>query len=1032
MQSRSSVALLSALLLQALLVVTFTGAAQDYKPKINLNINGHNGKVNDLIFFPDGSRFVSVSEDKSIKIWDATSLKVIDRIETEIGPGFEGIFYSAALSPDGQYLALGGYPVSGMEMNYILVINLQTRQLIGPAEGHLDIITDITFDDSGSYLFSGGGGNILTVWSLTEDRLEIVSQANIGIYINALSYNAMNKTLAMATASNAVTFADMSKVVSGGEDFELTAGIPHAGEINLLTYDPSGRYLASTSINGELQVTDASGNTVFKDASLGVTINELSFSPDAKYLLAMDLTGQARLIDLTKRGIVKEFKAHDNAAFSMAFDPAAASYQVISSGGINNGIVRFDPLSGKTLHSVSGEGRAVQSLAFVDSTELRINYFGSLEDEETSMIFDFDNFVPKKMAGVGSATLTKKTGVSQIDEYTLRAKSGRIFNDIGGDGRILEFISDKSGNVFVGSDFSLKEYDPTGKLVRDFVGHGGGVRALALSPDGQYLASGSEDQKVILWKLDEPGTFPSISEYFTSEAFENIKIAGIDEILDQQDPEAWQKLMRAIEKGHPRLYKEVSNTYPYLHVSTQPFMTLFLTDLEEWIAWTEEGYFHCSSDGAKLFGWHINRGISSLSDFYTAEQYFDILYEPELLLQSFKTGDRVSKLLSAAGEGAFTIDISQRPSAAVFDLSQVRLNKDSKISYSLGAYQTSHRQVEVEVEVYNGGSGFSELNLFQNGKLVINDKDLEEVPVGQYVSKKYSLSLVNDLNTFSVYVKNKQNIDSRPNEFKLQYTGEVIATSSLYVLAIGINKYKNERYNLNYAHDDALSFVQKLEQISEDIYRDINVVEVYNEEATKQGIIKGLDQIKLLAQPEDVFVFYYAGHGTIDDTQNNKYFFVPTDVTQLYGDSTQLVTKAISSDELKLHLSEIKAQKQLVLMDACHSGGAIETLSTRSAASEEKAMIQLARAAGIVMIASSGTQQFATEFAILKHGVFTYSLLEALDGAGDNGDGNITVSEIKHYMEDAVPELTKKYGGSAQYPTGFIRGNNFPLGLVKK
>ncbi|MEQ8712390.1 MAG: caspase family protein [Cyclobacteriaceae bacterium] len=1019
-------------LLHLILATCLSATAQDYKPKINLNINGHNGKVNDLLFLPDGQRFISISEDKSVKIWDAATLEVIERLDTEYGPGYQGVFYSGALSPDGKYLALGGLPLNEMEENYLIVIDIENKKIIGPVEGHYDAVSDIVFDDSGEFIFSGGMGNVLSIWKLKNGTLELFSQTDMGSYVNALGYDPSTKSLAVATGSNVVTFLDMTAILEGGDDFDASEGIVHDGEINRLAYSSTGRYIATSSVNGEVQVTDASGNTIFQNDELGVLVNALSFSADAKYLMMMDLEGTAKLVDLTKRGIIKEFKAHDNAVFSMSFDPTTDSYEVISSGGINNGIVRWDALSGKAVTSLSGEGRAVQSMAFVDSSSLRVNYFSNNDGEDASIIFDFKNFVPKKMAGEGSAIANQKKNITQLDEYTLRAKSGRISNDPSADGRILEFISDASGHVFVGSDFSLKEYDGSGKLVREFIGHAGGVRALSLSPGGRYLSSGGEDQKVLLWKLDEAGKFPSVGEYFTPEAFASVKIGGVEELLDQNNPEAWQKLMRALEKTQPKLHKELNGTYPYLHVSTDPFMTLFLADNGEWITWTEEGYFHCSSDGAKLFGWHINRGISSLADFYTAEQYFDILYEPELLIRSFDSGDRISELLSQAGEGTFTIDISERPSVAVFNLSQVRLNRDPKINFSKGEYRTSQREVDVTIDVYNGGSGFSELNLFQNGKLVVSDTDFEEVPVGQYVTKKYELSLVNDLNTFSVLVKNKQKIDSRPNEFKLQYTGEVIATSSLYVLAIGINQYKNERYNLNYAYDDAISFVEELKLKGGEIYREIKVVEVYNEEATKQGIINGLNEIKAQAQPEDVFVFYYAGHGTIDDTQDNKYFFVPTDVTQLYGDSTQLVTKAISSDELKMHLSEIKAQKQLVLMDACHSGGAIESLSTRSAASEEKAMIQLARAAGIVMIASSGTQQFATEFAILKHGVFTYSLLEAMNGAGDNGDGNITVSEIKQYMEEAVPELTKKHGGSAQYPTGFIRGNNFPLGVVKK
>lgn len=119
-------------------------------------------------------------------------------------------------------------------------------------------------------------------------------------------------------------------------------------------------------------------------------------------------------------------------------------------------------------------------------------------------------------------------------------------------------------------------------------------------------------------------------------------------------------------------------------------------------------------------------------------------------------------------------------------------------------------------------------------------------------------------------------------------------------------------------------------------------------------------------------------------------------------------------------------------MDACHSGAALKGMKTRAAANDEKAMVQLARSSGVVMIASSGSKQFATEFDILKHGVFTYALLEALDGKAGNGDNKITVNELKFYMEERVPELTKQYGGEAQYPTGFMRGNDFPISVVNK
>jgi uncharacterized caspase-like protein len=122
----------------------------------------------------------------------------------------------------------------------------------------------------------------------------------------------------------------------------------------------------------------------------------------------------------------------------------------------------------------------------------------------------------------------------------------------------------------------------------------------------------------------------------------------------------------------------------------------------------------------------------------------------------------------------------------------------------------------------------------------------------------------------------------------------------------------------------------------------------------------------------------------------------------------------------------------MILMDACHSGGALKSLNVRAAAADEKAIVQLARSSGVAVLASSGTKQFATEFEELKHGVFTFALMEALDGQADrNKDNRLTVSEIKLYMDERVPELTKKYGGTSQFPTGYLTGNDFPISIHK-
>ena len=127
-------------------------------------------------------------------------------------------------------------------------------------------------------------------------------------------------------------------------------------------------------------------------------------------------------------------------------------------------------------------------------------------------------------------------------------------------------------------------------------------------------------------------------------------------------------------------------------------------------------------------------------------------------------------------------------------------------------------------------------------------------------------------------------------------------------------------------------------------------------------------------------------------------------------------------------LREIKALKQVLVIDACHSGGATELLATRGGG-EEKALAQLSRSAGVHVLASAGSEQYAGEFASLGHGIFTYLLLEGLSGKADGApkDGKVTVYEIKSYLDDQVPEMTRKIKGHSQYPNTFSRGSDFPI-----
>lgn len=994
---------------------------------------GHSAKVQKLLYTPDGKKIISVSEDKTIRVWDALTGEMVQKLETEIGDGPEGMLYTQAISPDGKHLAVSGYPVN--EDFFIAIIDLSKNIQIGVARGHTNVINALAYSGDGKFLISGSDDGTIKIYK--SDSFKEVQTLTVAAPVKDLSVNVHTGDIAVvAEGKKDIAVYNLLGAEQGAMKPKPKYIQKHKGELNKIAYSPDGEYFASSSFTNEFLLWRKDGSLV-KDLSTGGLINAIAFSPDGKLLVGLDNAGRGTSFSISAGNQLATFSGHDNTVFSAAFSPVeSGSYLVASAGGINNEIILWNPINGRSVKTMRGKGRAIQNLAFGKGLEL---YFSSEVAAAGQQVIKFKSgfdFLNLKLTT--SAADVKAPGKSsrlyQASETILDLPKGKsVTNDIQVDGRILTYQQLSDGRVLVGSDYSLKLYDPNAVLIKEFIGHSSGVRALALSADGNYFASGGEDQTIILWRLDDSGSAPSIRQhpaFNTPEWTDYFTSLPVDSLTYKADKKSWKAVIDFLKQNGDRAGKALETEYNNLGELVNPYLTLFVADDGEWVCWVPKGYFSCSSHGSNYFGWHINRGSASLADYYSADQYFEILYRPKELQKSIASGKRVEDIIREDGGRVFDLTRLHKPSAAVFNY--YPLISAGKLKGEAGQLKTDEKTLDLEIDVFDGGGGVKEVNVYHNDKLIINDKDIRTVADKSEVKKTYTVELTNDVNEFRLVAVNFQKIESKAQILKIQYTGKVMATSSLHMLVVGINKYKNAAYNLNYAQPDAVSIAEKITSESARLYKGVNKIEIYDENATKEKIMSAFKLIAEKAKPEDAFIFFYAGHGSLDEDNKDKdgnspFYFVPTDVTKIYGDPEQLRAKGVSGGELQESLKNIKAMKQIVLMDACHSGAAIKNMNVRAVASDEKAIIQLARSAGVVWIASSGSKQFATEFETLKHGVFTYSLLEALSGKAGNGDNKITVNELKFYMEERVPELTHQYGGQAQYPTGFINGNDFPI-----
>jgi len=244
---------------------------------------------------------------------------------------------------------------------------------------------------------------------------------------------------------------------------------------------------------------------------------------------------------------------------------------------------------------------------------------------------------------------------------------------------------------------------------------------------------------------------------------------------------------------------------------------------------------------------------------------------------------------------------------------------------------------------------------------------------------------------------------------------------------VGINSYRNPQYNLNYGRTDARAIAETLRDGAGGLFERVHVDTLFDTTATRARIIESLARIAAVATPRDVFVFFYAGHGTTASIgSETRFFLVPTGVVQA-SDPAQLMKEGISGADLRRWLEAIPARKKLMILDACQSGAAVEGFTNRGAA-EERAIAKLARSSGLFVMSATDSEQFAREVDELGHGILTSALLLAMGSAQESADSEYrTVRDVMSRAERYTRELSVQYRREEQYPMMHSNGMDFPL-----
>lgn len=934
-------------------------------PILELDTGGHMALIREIIAMGDGRRIISASPDKTIRIWDTSTGQETAKILGQIGGGREGMIYAIALTPDETWLAVGGHLDKDKEYRYgIRIYDIKTGAIIKVLKSHENVVLDLSVSSDGRYLVSGSKDKTVKVWDIA-DNFSLV--------------NTFKGHTREVCAVRVFKSRGDYKIVSAGHDNKaILWSLRDKRDLNSYTHTDrlqhlavSEEYIAVSGFGNKIVIFDLNLKRI-KEIESETEPGGLSFSPDGRLLLAAG-TGFPYVCNIydSQAGFRKitSFNKHDNTTTAVTF---LNNRTAVTGGGANNDIYIWDAYTGEVKRQITSSGKPVWSVG-IRGREIAFGntWTGTKGKSKLEKTINLDSY--------SVSNLTQDKGFKRIDTnyqgYSLTHAAGGDYGDkdavlvIKENGRETGRITRDATNglehftygwtgdgtiISGGANGHLTAYNKQGQVTASFIGHIGVVLGIAI--DGDTLVSGSSDQTIKLWDLKE------------------------------------------LKKGKKEIY---------------PVVSIFISGEDEWVVWTEEGFFNASKNGTKYIGYHINRGPEKEAGFVPVDKLYNSFYRPDLI-EAKLNGKDIS-------EYAREINIDKLlkgglpPRVEMITTSGVSKDKDIRLKARLcdtgdGIGDITMFINDVPVSIERSGRGVKIVGTEKS--TTVNCTDFERL-----------ISLQQGTNKIGIMAYNRGNtIESNKPEIDLVYKSQTIEKPDLHILTIAIDKYNDIDLRLNYSVNDANGIIETIKQRSAPLFKNIHVYTIHNSEATKANIQKKFEQIK--ADTEDVFLLFIAGHGITYDVDSN-YYYLPVDFR--YTSPESIPKFGVSMDDFKRYLANVKALKSLLLVDTCNSGS-FAAASSRGGMLEKTAVTKLTRAIGRSTLVASSKDQVALE-GIEGHGVFTYSVLKALNGLERYRNNQLTINDLATYVEETLPEITMKKWGYEQIPQKNLQGMDFPIGV---
>ncbi len=679
---------------------TAQSSAPSRQPVLRIELGMHTTDIKRISIDQENRYLVTASDDKTARVWELATGKLLRVLRPPIGAGPEGNLYAVALSPDGRTVAVGGWTGFEWDNHYsIYIFDRESGRMVRRIPGMLNAVTHLVYSHDGQYLavVIGGKQGVQVYQSRT---YALVGEGpDYGDQSYGADFDGSNR-LATVCLDGFIRLYEFGGGATKGEGFRLVAKQKAvAGKWPFtVAFSPDGSRLAIGFADSP-KVNVLNG----RDLSLLYTplppgeadgdLSRVAWSVDGARLYASGTGSKAN-----NHAFIREWTnggRGDYQDFEIDATSTVGQILPLRDGGVV--FASFDPTFG-TLDA-EGKTRLLNESEVVDYHKI-LNDFQLAADGTTVQWVYKDNDKSRARFSPATGKLGEPSQTESLHtplHPPITTASGLVVS--GWNGTYEPKLNGKPLKI---DDHEL-------------------AHSLAIAPDKTALLLGGDFYLYLFdintserWKVSIPGAAWGL----------NISADGRFAVV-------------ACDDGTIRWYrmtdgKELLAFFPH-------------KDHKRWVAWTPAGYYHCSPGAEDFIGWHVNSGRDVPADFFPTKLFHDTHYRPDVIAKILETGDE-ARAIALANQAAGR----QQLQASIAEQLPPIVEIISPSDNSEAATRTTAIQFRIRIP---SGEPVTEVRAFVNG-LPVSARNFTR-PSATDDTRELRVTLLKRDNTVSLIARNR-------------------------------------------------------------------------------------------------------------------------------------------------------------------------------------------------------------------------------------------------------------------------------------